>query len=64
MEEGDIHWSKIGENSERDVGKSDIEKISLEDTGGATEDDAGGGAKAETSSDENGIIADHPEEAA
>lgn len=51
-------------DTERDVGKSDIEKISLEDTGGTTEDEAGGGAKAETSSDENGIITDHTEEAA
>ena len=56
-------YVKEGE-TERDVGKSDIEKISLEDTGGTTEDDAGGGAKAETSSDENGIITDHTEEAA
>jgi len=62
VEGGNPHWSKIGENSKREVEKGDIEESSPGSKGEIAEDDLG--ADTEKSNDKNESIPEQPEEAA
>lgn len=62
--EGDIVWDAVGEKSVTDGGKDAIEVEEVAEGVAAFNEEEAGAAKAETSSEEDGIVSEQPKEIA